>query len=340
MNVADSANLTEVLQSAGYLPASSEQEADILLVNTCVVRQGAEDRAAWYVTSSKGLKEQNPELKIILCGCYVTEPGRDVKKQFPHVDLFIPPHSAEKLRAYLGITQNIAPRTEKIMNNFVTIMTGCDNYCAYCVVPYVRGKESSRSLEAVLEEIGQVADRGARKIILLGQNVNSYQYGLANLLHQIDHKLVPKYPDLQISFLTNHPKDLTDEIIEAMARLPFVEKEIQLPLQSGDNDILKQMNRGYTYEYYVERVNKLRTLMPEIRIFTDLIVGFPGESEAQFSNTLKAVTELNFREVHMFAYSPRPETAAAQLSGQLDEQIKQARLQRLIKTVRELVARQ
>lgn len=357
MNVADSAKLAGVLEAAGYAPADSEKTADIILVNTCVVRQNAEDRAAWFVTSLKNFKLQNPNLpagrqglKIILCGCLVTEPDRDVRKQFPHVDAFIPPNGAGELREYLKQMQERGKKAEsgktstssvespkaesRNTNAMVTVMYGCNNYCSYCVVPYVRGREYSRPMDEVLEEIGLLGEQGIRDITLLGQNVNSYKYGLAELLRRIN-SLMPRYPDLLISFLTSHPRDMSDEIIEAVAQLPYVVKDFVMPLQSGDDEILKKMNRGYNLEHYVGRVNKIRSLIPQARISTDIIVGFPGETEEQFQNTLKALELIKFNDVHMFAYSARPTVAAAKLPDQLPEEIKQARLQKLIQVVRE-----
>jgi tRNA-2-methylthio-N6-dimethylallyladenosine synthase len=346
MNVADSAKLAEVLESVGYLPTPNSELADLILVNTCVVRQTAEDRAAWFVTSLKGQKKIKPNLKIALCGCIVTEPGRDLKKQFPHVDLFIPPNSPQVLEAFLlqvagcklkdktgeHETCNMKPVTA-----FVTIMTGCDNYCSYCVVPYVRGRESSRSMEEVLEEIRGLGEQGIREITLLGQNVNSYKYGLAELFRRIN-SLMPGSPDLRISFLTSHPRDMSDEIIETVAELPYVAKDFILPLQSGDDEILAKMNRGYTFDYYLGRIRKIRELIHGARISSDLIVGFPGETEEQFQRTLKALELCRFNDVHMFAYSERPMVAAAKLPGQLSAEVKQERLQRLIEANRNLLA--
>ena len=342
MNVADSTKLAAVLESAGYLPTPNSELADLILINTCVVRQNAEDRAAWYITSAKGLKKDNPSLKIGICGCLVTEPGRDLKKMFPHVDFFIPPNSPEKLAELLKpltpMSSSPLLRGKRIGDggNFVSIMTGCDNYCSYCVVPYVRGRETSRPMDEVLAEIKGLLEQGVTDITLLGQNVNSYGPGFAKLLKAIS-PLVPGtgYQVPVIRFMTSHPKDMSDEIIEAVAELPYVAKDIHLPLQSGDDDILKQMNRGYTVEYFKGRVAKIRSLLPNARISTDLMVGFPGETEEQFEYSIKLVKEIGFTQVNMFAYSGRPETAAAKMEGQVPEEVKQARLQRLIEVNRE-----
>ncbi|MCX5751166.1 MAG: MiaB/RimO family radical SAM methylthiotransferase, partial [Candidatus Saganbacteria bacterium] len=235
--------------------------------------------------------------------------------------------------------------------SYVTIMHGCNNFCSYCVVPYVRGREISRPMDEVLAEIKQKIEQGAKTIILLGQNVNSYQYGLANLLRAIE-KLSPLFlregrltaadkSELTrgefVSFMTSHPRDISDDIIQAVYDLPYVIKDFHLPLQSGDNTILKAMNRGYTVEFFRDRVKAIRKLLPKARISTDILVGFPGETEEQFQNTLNFVKEIGFTSVNMFAYSPRPQTAASQMPGQLAEEVKQARLQRLITLVRAML---
>ncbi|MBU1616485.1 MAG: MiaB/RimO family radical SAM methylthiotransferase [Candidatus Margulisbacteria bacterium] len=346
MNVADSAKLADVLREYGYREVGSEEEADLILVNTCVVRQGAEDRAAWHVTSLKGVKKSG--VLIGLCGCMVTEPGRDVKKDFPHVDFFIPPHNTEKLRRILATHSPKRPSPAKageggpspqamVSEVFITIMTGCNNYCSYCVVPYVRGPETSRAMDEVLAEVEQAIKAGAQNITLLGQNVNAYKYGLATLLNNINPLIHSRLPSPVFRFLTSHPRDMSDEIIEAVATLPYVDKEVIMPLQSGDDRVLKAMNRGYDLDYYRGRVSRLRSLVPGIRIISDLIVGFPGETEAEFERTLRAVEEFKFTVVNMFAYSGRPETAASRLPGQLPEEVIKARLQRLIATVRGVI---
>jgi tRNA-2-methylthio-N6-dimethylallyladenosine synthase len=342
MNVADSAKLEAVLAAAGYVPIqqfnnSTIQQLDLILVNTCVVRQTAEDRAAWYITSLKNAKQENPKLKIILCGCLVSEPGRDVKKQFPHVDLFLPPNSSKELAQYLN--SSYVPRPTSFVprpSSFVTIMTGCDNYCSYCVVPYVRGREQSRPMPEVLAEIKGLLEQGITDITLLGQNVNSYKYNLALLLREIHSFSIFNFSFL-IKFLTSHPKDMSDEIIETVAELPFVVKEFVMPLQSGDDEILRAMNRGYTFDYYLNRVKKIRQLMPDAHLITDLIVGFPGETEEQFEKTIQALELCRFNDVHMFVYSERPMIAAAKLPNQVPEEVKQERLQRLIQANRELL---
>jgi tRNA-2-methylthio-N6-dimethylallyladenosine synthase len=354
MNVADSAKLEAVLESAGYQgirksgsgdQESGYQDADIILVNTCVVRQNAEDRAAWFIQSLKGQKKVNPNLRIGLCGCLATEPGRDLKKQFPHVDFFIPPNGADVLAKHLSrvtshesrVKNGPATRDPRPATAFVNIAHGCDNFCSYCVVPYVRGRETSRPMGEVLEEIKGLAGKGVGGITLLGQNVNSYKFGLASLLREIQ-QFVIRNSSFVIKFMTSHPRDMSGDIIQAVAELPYVAKEFHLPLQAGDDEILKKMNRGYTVEYYRGLVGRIRAVLPQAQISTDVMVGFPGETEEQFKNLLNVVRELKFSMVNMFAYSPRPETAAAKMPDQVPEEIKQARLQKLIAAVRRELA--
>ncbi len=362
MNVADSEKLRDVVRGMGYEEFKADDAeikklagVDLILVNTCVVRQSAEDRAAWFVTSLKGLKEQNPNLKIGLCGCLVPEPERDLRRQFPHVDFFIEPNQPEKLaellRPLTPMSSSPLLRGKRIGDggNFVTIMTGCDNFCSYCVVPYVRGREVSRPMDEVLAEIKGLLGQSVTDITLLGQNVNSYKFGFAKLLRELSRvtshgSRVPSTRDSQtrrlvtIRFMTSHPKDMSDEIIETVAELPCVAKDFHLPLQSGDDEILKRMNRGYTVEYFLDRVRKIRSLMPQARISTDLMVGFPGETDEQFENSLKTFEKIGFTMTNMFAYSPRPQTAAAKMPGQVHESVKEERLKRLIEVNRRRLA--
>jgi tRNA-2-methylthio-N6-dimethylallyladenosine synthase len=264
-----------------------------------------------------------------------------LRKQFPHVDFFIPPHNSEKLAEYLHLSLDIGHwsllKQGQPGTSFVSIMTGCDNFCSYCVVPYVRGRETSRPPGEVLAEIKGLLEQGVNDITLLGQNVNSYKYGFASLLRKIGELFSLPVTRYSLHFMTSHPKDLSDELIETVAALPYVAKDFHLPLQSGDDEILKKMNRGYTVEYFKGRVAKVRSLLPKARISTDLMVGFPGETDEQFGNSLKTFGEIGFTMANMFAYSPRPRTAAAAMPGQVPEVVKQARLKRLIEVNREVL---
>lgn len=351
MNIADSEKLAEIFESAGYQPAEDPKMADFILVNTCVVRQGAEDKAAWYVTSAKGLKKDKPNMKIGLCGCLVTEPGRDVKKEFPHVDLFVPPHSPEVLAEFLKQDAGHRPQDSKPkseITKYIPIMTGCDNFCSYCVVPYVRGRETSRPIEDVLDEIKkscsqevrQSGSPGIKEIFLLGQNVNSYKYGLAKLLRIINSELDTHHSLLRIRFMTSHPKDMSDDIIQAVAELPHVCEYFHLPIQHGSDRILKLMNRGYTVADYCKIVEKIRAKIPGAAITGDMIVGYPGETEEDFRLTLYIIEQIGFDAVNTAAYSVRPGTAAAKLKDDVPAQVKQERLQKIMAVVNDVAKKQ
>ncbi|MBU0502717.1 MAG: tRNA (N6-isopentenyl adenosine(37)-C2)-methylthiotransferase MiaB, partial [Candidatus Margulisbacteria bacterium] len=344
----DSEALAGVLESAGYQKTDDPKQADILLVNACVVRQNAEDKAAWYVTSAKGLRKTKPNLIIGLCGCIVTEPGRDIKTDFPHVDLFIPPNQPGKLEEFMTSLphspstsgrggQDLRANGGEGITKYITIMHGCDNFCSYCVVPHVRGRESSRPVEEILDEIKKVDFNQYKEIFLLGQNVNSYKYGLANLLREIE-KLTPSphHSPLRTRFMTSHPKDMSDEIIQAVADLPHVCEYFHLPIQHGDDEILKSMNRGYNVDYYRKLVAKIRAKMQGAAITSDIIVGYPGESDRQFQNSLNIIREISFDACNTAAYSTRPGTAAAKLEDSVPQKLKQERLQEIMKVVDEV----
>ncbi|MFH1347784.1 MAG: tRNA (N6-isopentenyl adenosine(37)-C2)-methylthiotransferase MiaB [Candidatus Margulisiibacteriota bacterium] len=351
MNLADSENLAGVLSSAGYEEADSPEEADILLVNTCVVRQSAEDKAAWYIMSAKGLRDNKPDLIIGVCGCITTEPDRDLPKQFPHVDIFIAPNQPEKLKEYLkslpyspspsgrGGRDLRASGGEGIIK-YITIMHGCDNFCSYCVVPHVRGRETSRQPREIIEEIKAVDLKKHPEIFLLGQNVNSYKYGLAQLLKEIEI-LITRYslPITRIRFMTSHPRDMSDEIIDAVRDLPHVCEFFHLPLQHGDDDILKSMNRGYNTDYYLKLVDRIRAKIPGAAITSDVIVGYPGETDQQFQNTLNMIEKVGFDTSNTLAYSTRPGTAASELADDVPDKVKQARLQEAMKVVGQVAER-
>ncbi len=343
MNLADSENLAGVLAAAGYEEADSPEDADILLVNTCVVRQSAEDKAAWYIMSAKGLKAEKPHLKIGVCGCITTEPDRDLPKQFPHVDIFIAPNQPERLVEFLRLSGEEPRRSASGSERkraegttaWITIMHGCDNFCSYCVVPHVRGRETSRQPREIIEEIKAVDLTRHPEIFLLGQNVNSYRYGLAQLLKEVERALESRASNVErrIRFMTSHPKDMSDEIIDAVRDLPHVCEFFHLPLQHGDDEMLKSMNRGYNTEYYLKLVDRIRAKIPGAAITSDVIVGYPGETDAQFQNTLKMIEKVGFDTSNTLAYSTRPGTAASKLKDDVPDKVKQARLQEAMRVV-------
>ncbi|MFH1683564.1 MAG: tRNA (N6-isopentenyl adenosine(37)-C2)-methylthiotransferase MiaB [Candidatus Margulisiibacteriota bacterium] len=340
MNLADSENLAGVLTSAGYQEADSPEEADILLVNTCVVRQSAEDKAAWYIMSAKGLRDNKPNLVIGVCGCITTEPDRDLPKQFPHVDIFIAPNQPERLIEFLKLNSSSERKRKEGTTAWITIMHGCDNFCSYCVVPHVRGRETSRQPREIIEEIKAVDFAKHPEIFLLGQNVNSYKYGLAQLLKEIENNITRySLPVTRIRFMTSHPRDMSDEIIDAVRDLPHVCDFFHLPLQHGDDEMLKSMNRGYNTDYYLKLVDRIRAKIPGAAITSDVIVGYPGETDQQFQNTLNMIKKVDFDTSNTLAYSTRPGTAASKLADDVPDKVKQARLQEAMKVVGKVAER-
>lgn len=339
MNKGDSDRLSGILGSAGYSEADSPERSDILLVNTCVVRKNAEDKAAWYIQSLKGAKKKNPNLIIGVCGCIVTSPSIDIKKDFPHVDIFIPPGHPEMLAEFLNLEsgkQKAENRKQDGITAWIPIMEGCDNFCSYCIVPYTRGREKSRPVKEILDEINKLDFDQVKEIYLLGQNVNSYKYGLANLLAQIDTTLSiedGEGGDVRIRFMTSHPKDMSDEIINAVAELPHVCEYFHLPIQHGDDEILKKMNRPYTIDEYRKIADKIRRKLPGAAITSDIIVGFSGETEDQFQNSINMIREIGFDAVNTAAYSVREGTAAAKFPDDVPDEVKQRRLQKIMEVV-------
>jgi tRNA-2-methylthio-N6-dimethylallyladenosine synthase len=311
MNKAESERLSSLFERNGYQEASSIAQADFIILNTCVVRQSAEDRVVNKLYNLKPLKKNNPDLKLAVTGCWVDSDISKLKVKFPYVDYFFKagdcPPWAERGEWTQALPAQPQPTT------YVPIIQGCNNFCAYCVVPYRRGREKSRPLNEIVCEIEELARRGTREITLLGQNVDSYGHDLpekpelADLLSELN-SIDGIY---RIRFLTNHPKDMSCRLIQAVARLEKVCKNITLPAQAGSNEILKAMRRGYTIENYKQLVNEIRSEIPDVGLVSDIIVGFPSESEAQFQQTVNLLTELRFDTVHIAAYSPRPGTIAA-----------------------------
>jgi tRNA-2-methylthio-N6-dimethylallyladenosine synthase len=311
MNKAESERLGSLFEQIGYNPAATIEEADLILLNSCVIRQSAENKVVSKIGALKSLKKNNPDLKIALTGCLVDSNIDKLKKRFPIVDYFfaageMPPWIDESL------TSNIIP-VKPSASTFINIIQGCNNFCSYCIVPYRRGREKSRTVDEIVCEAKTLVERGAKEIILVGQNVDSYGHDLpgkpdlAALLTEINDIDGLK----RLRFLTNHPKDMSDRLIDAIANLDKVCEEINLPVQAGDDAILKAMRRGYTSGHYRELVKRIRSKVPDIAISTDVIVGFPGETEAQFRATVNLLEELRFDNVHIAAYSPRTGTVAS-----------------------------
>jgi len=313
MNKSDSERIASILKKQGYLPALKEAEADLILINVCSVRQSAVNRV--YAKVNKYFKKK----KIILTGCVLKEDKNKLKNkvsEFWHPDYYF----------------ECLPIHQSKFQAFLPIMTGCNNFCAYCVVPYTRGREKSRPAKEIIREIKSLVKKDYKEVILLGQNVNSYKDKNVNF-----PKLLKKINNIKgnfkINFITSHPKDMSDELIETMAKCQKLIKEIHLPVQSGDNEILKKMNRHYTASHYKKLIKKIKQKIPGIKISTDIIVGFPGETKKQFQNTVKLAKEIKFEKAYVSKYSPRPGTLAFKLKDNVSPQDKKTRWQILEKLI-------
>ena len=343
MNKAESRQIAGYLDSAGYQATTSFSHADLVVLNTCVVRQSAEDKTLGTLGLLKGLKGKRPDLQILVTGCFVNSHTQELRRQFPHVDLLFKPGDYPELIAW-GQKQGM-PIEQRLLHYpgnrgqlasspcaLIPIMQGCDNFCSYCIVPYRRGREVSRPQGEILCEVRELAKRGTREVTLVGQNVDSYGHGLpghpdlADLLSELNGT-----DDLvRIRFLTNHPKDISLKLIEAMASLSKVCEHLELPVQSGDDDILKAMRRGYTVERYRELVRTIRSRIPQLSLSTDLIVGFPGETEEQFEHSLSLIKEMRVDVVHVAAYSPRAGTIACrEYQDDIPAKVKKERLSKI-----------
>jgi tRNA-2-methylthio-N6-dimethylallyladenosine synthase len=317
MNVCESDALSKALLNHGMLKVSNVLDADIIILNTCSVRAQAEQKAFSYLGRAEDLKKQKPNIKIVVIGCMAERLGPKIIKRFKSVNLVLGTKAIDNfslkiinLCKFNTINNNVlVDKTSQIVS-YITIMKGCNNFCSYCVVPFVRGREVSFDSQIILNECQKSLQNGAKEIMLLGQNVNSYQYGQANFVSLA--KDVCKIDGLKrLRFMTNHPKDLSDDLIDLIANEEKVCPHIHLPMQSGSNKILKAMNRKYTYEHYLKLIYKLRTKIPEISITTDIIVGFPGETDKDFYDTFKAIKDIRFDGLYVFKYSPRPNTKAS-----------------------------
>ena len=325
MNEADSSKIAAMLQEVGYRPTEAEDEADIVVLNSCVVRQAAEDKVAGKLNSLIRLKRNRPEVPVVLTGCMVTNQQDALRTRFPHVDLFFDPSDFDKLQRVVpelaDLDDDLAQlphyyvdqEADARVTAFVPIIYGCNFVCSYCIVPYRRGKERSRSLDEIVREVEGLVARGVREVALLGQTVNAYGHdlpdkpGLADLLHAVD--AVPGLDRLR--FLTSHPKYMSDEIVDTMASLDSVCEHMNLPVQAGDDEVLRRMRRTYGADHWRDRIAYTRRRMPGVTIATDIIVGFPGETEAQFQNTHDLLEEIGCDKVHVAMYSPRPGTLSA-----------------------------
>jgi tRNA-2-methylthio-N6-dimethylallyladenosine synthase len=342
MNVHDSEKMAGVLSSEGYLQTESQKDADIIIFNTCSIRQKAEQKFLSELGKTKFMKRNRPGLKLAVAGCIAQQMGDSLFKRAPHVDYVLGPQNIHTLGDMVKNGPGIAlednpdiadtelPAIRKGEGRaWVTIMYGCENFCTYCVVPYTRGRERSRPEENILSEIRGLVDDGFLEVTLLGQNVNSYRSGtnFPGLLRKINNINGLE----RVRFVTSLPRDLTWELIHCMAELDKVCEHIHLPLQSGSTRILGLMNRGYSYDEYKRKIDRLRNRVPGIAITSDIISGFPTETELDHESTIRALNDIRYDGIYSFKYSKRPNTAASTMEGQLDEDIKLKRLQEILR---------
>ena len=353
MNARDSEKLAGILEQMGYTETGTE-DADIVILNTCTVRENANERVYGHLGILKNIKKRRPEMIIAICGCMMQEPDEveRIRKSYPFVNLVFGTYNFWKfpklLTQVLESGKNVYDVEEIISDQAdsmpakrvypfksgVNIMYGCNNFCSYCIVPYVRGRERSRRPEDILSEIERLVSDGVIEIMLLGQNVNSYAYDFPALLRR-----VCRIPGLErVRFMTSHPKDLSDELIEVIRTEEKICKHVHLPLQSGSTEILKKMNRRYTKEQYLTLVEKLRSRIPDISITTDIIVGFPGETEADFLETMDVVEKAQYESAFTFIYSKRTGTPAAEMPDQVAPEFIKDRFGRLLARVQEIAA--
>lgn len=352
MNVVDSERIADMLTQIGYQQTDDAQKADLVLLNTCSVRDKAERKVYGHLGSFKPLKEQKPDLIVGVGGCVAQQEGERLLEKIPHLDIVFGTHNVHKLpEMVLQVEQKrgrfqetefldqetrlqLFPqrRDSDAITRFVTIMQGCDNFCSYCIVPHVRGREISRPSGEIIEEVVALAADGVKEITLIGQNVNSYGNNVAGELSFA--RLLEAVAEIdgieRIRFTTSHPKDISDELIDCFGRIDKICKHIHLPVQSGSDRILKLMNRGYSRAHYLDRVERLKLACPDIRFTTDIIVGFPGETEDDFADTLSLVDTVGYADAFTFLYSPRPGTSAAGLDDDLSSEVKQRRFDRLL----------
>jgi len=358
MNEHDSEKILEILSPLGYRRTVHVHEADLILINTCTVREKPEHKVYSTLGRLRRLKQNKRGLVIGVGGCLAQQEGARLLERVPHLDLVFGPHNLSMLPSLLedvrkrgsrrcetgfrecASSMEVVPLLEVKVRAYVTIMEGCNNFCSYCIVPMVRGPERSRSMAGILNEVGILAGKGVKEVILLGQNVNSYGKGLKEeasfpaLLREID-----RIGGIErIRFTTSHPKDLSPELVRCFQDLPKLCEHIHLPFQSGSDRILKRMNRSYTREDYLEKVERLREVCPTIAITADALVGFPGESDRDFADTMDLIRRVQFDGLFSFRYSRRRGTAAADYPDQVPEQIKRERL-RILQEVQRAVTR-
>lgn len=360
-NLADSEKIRGILEAMGYSYVDCDEKADLIIFNTCAIRENAENRVFGELGRIKNLKKENPNLIMVLCGCMSQEENivNKIKEKYPQVDIVFGTHNIHKIDEYIydvivekkkvidvysfegDIVEDVPVIRDHNKKAWVNIMYGCDEFCTYCIVPYTRGKERSRMPEDIIDEVKSLAKEGYVEVTLLGQNVNAYgndfddrKYTFANLLDDLYKTDIKR-----IRFTTSHPRDLDDETIRVMAKGGNIMPHLHLPVQSGSNNILKKMNRKYTKEEYLEKIRKLKEAVPGISITTDIIVAFPGETVDDFNETLDLVQKADFEGAFTFIYSPREGTPAAKYHNDLTEDEKKERLLELNKYINDGYAR-
>ena len=362
MNQHDSGRIVQMMRQMDYTPTDSAEEADLILLNTCSVRDKAEQKVYSALGRWRELKEKKRELIIGVGGCVAQQEGQALLRRVPHLDLVFGTHNVGKLPQMVQQVQSLGNRPVEVAfyrapfymedpegkpevrgaRAFVTIMQGCNKVCSFCIVPYVRGREVSRPSKKIVSEIRDLTRRGVQEVMLLGQNVNSYgktspgELTFPQLLHRIN--------DIQglgrIRFTTSHPQDLSPELIEAYAELEKLCEQLHLPVQSGSDTVLKRMRRGYSRREYMDRIQRLRDRRPDVALSTDIIVGFPGESEEEFEQTLEILGEVEYGEIFAFTYSPRRQTVAGKMySDDVPDEVKRGRLERVLSLQNEISLR-
>ena len=351
-NVSDSEIISGMLTEMGYVMTSQKEEADFIIYNTCAVRENAELKVYGNLGALKHLKNRKPEVVLAVCGCMMQQESvkDQIRKKYRHIDIVFGTHSlyrfpeilsktlTEKERVFDvldtdgAIAENLPVNKAKGPCAWVSVMYGCNNFCSYCIVPYVRGRERSRLKEDILKEVEEIAKSGCKEVTLLGQNVNSYGNDLEEDIDFADLlSMVCKIDSIErIRFMTSHPKDISDKLIDTMAREPKICKQLHLPVQAGNNRVLATMNRRYTKESYMEKINKIKEKMPEITLTTDIIVGFPGETTEEFEDTITILKEVRYDTIFSFIYSKRPGTPAAEMKDVISAEEKKRNFDRML----------
>lgn len=354
-NARDSETIEGMVKQLGYEITEQPEKADLIILNTCSIREKASQKVYSMLGKFKKMKEEKPNMIIGLCGCMSQEASTipQLRQRHPYVSFVLGTHRLHQLNSIIqkaqagAVFQSDIAETEEIVEHLpsnralpfralVNITYGCNNFCTYCIVPYVRGRERSRRLEDILDESRLRVSEGALEIMYLGQNVNAYGKGTSETFTTLIDKTAEIDGLERVRYMTSHPKDFQFDLVEAIAKNPKVTRHFHLPVQAGSDPILQRMNRGYTIEGYLKLIDKIRDVLPEVSFTTDLIVGFPGESEADFQDTLSLIERVQYENAYTFMYSPRENTPAAKMKDQVEESIKKERLQKLMKKQREI----